>query len=136
MNKRLLFSAVLLCLLVCILCACKAEKPDNTFTVDYVATASGTKPVILIVGQCQGRTVKMDAGSFKDCTLLEAKSLSDSPTLSGTEEGYLKINEGILIRVKDAKGAEHKIEVKEGSVFTLDTSVDGAWRILLPDSEK
>ncbi len=136
MSKRVLFFTVFLCLLVCILCACKAEKPDNTFTVDYVATAGAAKPVILIVGQCQGRTVKMDAGSFKDCTLLEAEYLSESPTLSGTEEGYLKINGGVAIRVKDSKGAEHKIEVKEGSVFTLDTSVEGAWRILLPDSEK
>ena len=135
MKTRITLTALLLVAVISILCACGSKKVDNTFTVDYVAMAGVVKPVIVIVGQHQNKTVKMDAGSFKDCTLISAEYLAgEGATMSGTEDGYLKVDEGMRITLKDANGTTKTVDVKEGSVFTLDTSVDGAWRILLPES--
>ena len=134
MKTRIVALGLVLCLTMTLLCACGSKEADHTFTVDYVAMAGVTRTVIIIVGQHQNKTAKMDAGSFKDCTLISVEYLAgEGATMSGTEDGYLKIDDGVRLTLRDAEGATHTVDVKEGSVFTLDTSVEGAWRILLPD---
>ena len=131
MKNKVISVALLLCLIICIFCGCGA---NDVFTVDYVAEAGILNAAMIIVGQYQGETVKMDAGSFKDCTITDVQfAAGEDVVLSGTEEGYLKIEGGIILTMTDADGASHTVEVKEGSEFKLDTSDENAWRSLLPD---
>ena len=122
---------LLLALIVCGLSGCGGSQ-DEKFPVDFVAQGSGSVP-ILIVGQYKGKQCKMSA-AFKDCTLTEAEYLDgEGATLSGTAEGYLKIDGGVRLTLKDADGATHTVEVKDGTQFSMDTSNKDAWRFLLPD---
>ena len=132
MKIRYRITALLLAGMVMLaICSCGAS--DNTFTVDYVASAGVLNSTVIIVGQYKGEEAKLDVGhAFKDCTFTGMDFVEENPTLSGTEEGYLKYEGGVILTLTDADGQTHTVEVKEGSKFKLEELDDG-WRLLLPD---
>ena len=129
MKLRFTILAIILALSLACLSGCGSK--DDSFTVDYVGKAGN---ILLIVGQYQGETAKMDAGAFKDCTLVDAQPLSgDTVDITGTPEGYLRIMGGVRLTLKDGNGNTVDVEVKEGSKLKVDTSDKDAWRFLLPE---
>lgn len=70
---------------------------------------------------------------MKDCAFSSMEFIAgDEATLSGTEEGYLKIEGGIFLTLIDSEGKSHTVEIKEGSSFDLE-ELEGGWRLLLPE---
>lgn len=129
MKTRITILALILALMLCGLSGCGKAK-DDTFTVDYVARAN----MLIIVGQYNGKQAKMSADAFKDCTLTMAENLDgEVATLSGTEDGLLKIDGGVRLTLQDADGNTHTVDVKEGTKLKVDTSDKDAWRFLLPE---
>ena len=128
MKARYLAVTLLIALAACCLAGCGAK--SSAFTVDYVGKAGNA---LIIVGKYQGKTAKLAAGAFKDCTLVEASPLSgDTVDITGTAEGYLRIMGGVLLKLKGPDGKTVEVEVKEGGKFELDTSDKDAWKLLLP----
>ena len=133
MKSKYISIVLTLALMICSLCGCGGPgAKSNHFVVEYVAQAGVLSPSIIMVGQYKGETVKLAIDSFKDCTLSSMEFIDgDQVSFSGTEEGYLKIDGGVLITLTDPESVSHTLEIKEDSSFELE-ELTGGWRLLLP----
>ena len=119
----MLFVLLLACSLV------SACGKSNTFTVNYVGTPSLFSVNLFIDGKLGDEKMNIwlrDA--FKGCTVTEFNLAGAE--MSGTEEGYMKFNGGVVITVEDESGRSHEITIKEGSTFSAEK--DGDTVRLLP----
>ena len=129
-NLKIIAVLTLALTLLCSLSSCGSS---NKFTVDYVGTAGVLSANVIIVGQYKGEETKLAAfEAFKDCTFVDMEFIGDTVTLSGTEDGNMKYDNGVILKLKDADGQTHSVEVKDGSEFELEELEDG-WHLLLPE---
>lgn len=150
MKNRVLFLSLVFALAFVCLCGCNSK--SNEFTVSYVYVYTDSFPSsdllpilrrspLKIVGQYQGSTwtATVDAKTFKDCTVVSAKPISDVidiiivPSKGSTGTGYdVKLMDGVLLQLKDAEGKTFDLTIKEGTILEGDTSESNTMRFTIP----
>ena len=130
MKKAML--AILLLAVTAALCACGGGG-DKQFKVEYVGSASVMSTDLYIQGTYEGDGTKLAVqNAFEGCTVKEfAFANPENVTMSGTEEGHLKFDGGIILTLEDADGVSHSVTVKEESVFDV-TENGGSMQLKLP----